>query len=166
MTIILSVLNIRDKLFCAPNVVFLVFFYLAVIKNTRKIFFNCLHLFLATGSPFIQEIAELEKPTAHGDGLYRGVPGKPAIFTVDPRGFPGQVSVAVSGRFCGKQKKQKKNKDNKKRIETKQNKTKIRNDRNKLQALTLKKIVDQCLISVDFCPRSFQTSEQPVGAST
>ncbi|KAK3780575.1 hypothetical protein RRG08_037514 [Elysia crispata] len=49
------------------------------------------------GSPFIQEIAELEKPTAHGDGLYRGVPGKPAIFTVDPRGFPGQVSVAVSG---------------------------------------------------------------------
>ncbi|RUS80145.1 hypothetical protein EGW08_012102, partial [Elysia chlorotica] len=49
------------------------------------------------GSPFVQEIAELEKPTAHGDGLYRGVPGKPAIFTVDPRGFPGQVSVAVNG---------------------------------------------------------------------
>ncbi|GFR82091.1 filamin-C, partial [Elysia marginata] len=49
------------------------------------------------GSPFVQEIAELEKPTAHGDGLYRGVPGKPATFTVDPRGFPGQVSVAVNG---------------------------------------------------------------------
>ncbi|XP_012935156.2 filamin-C [Aplysia californica] len=49
------------------------------------------------GSPFIQEIEELEKPSAHGDGLYRGVPGKPATFTIDPRGFPGQVSVAVNG---------------------------------------------------------------------
>ncbi|KAH9498672.1 hypothetical protein Btru_007267, partial [Bulinus truncatus] len=49
------------------------------------------------GSPFIQEIAELEKPTAHGDGLYRGVPNKPATFTVDPRGFPGEVAVSVEG---------------------------------------------------------------------
>ena len=61
--------------------------------------------FFPSGSPFVQEIAELEKPTAHGDGLYRGVPGKPATFTVDPRGFPGQVSVAVTGKtscllFC------------------------------------------------------------------
>lgn len=49
------------------------------------------------GSPFIQEILELEKPSATGDGLYRGVPNKPATFTVDPRGFPGQVYVAVDG---------------------------------------------------------------------
>ncbi|XP_059151967.1 filamin-C-like [Physella acuta] len=49
------------------------------------------------GSPFIQEISELEKPSANGDGLYRGVPGAPATFTVDPRGFPGQVSVSVIG---------------------------------------------------------------------
>ncbi|XP_055868283.1 filamin-A-like isoform X2 [Biomphalaria glabrata] len=49
------------------------------------------------GSPFIQEIAELEKPSARGDGLYRGVPNKPATFIVDPRGFPGEVSVSVEG---------------------------------------------------------------------
>ena len=84
---------------------------------------------------------------------------------MDPRGFPGQVSVAVSGRFCGKQKKPRTIK--KKSNETKQNKTKIRNDRNKLQALTLKKIVDQCLISVDFFvpgpskPVSSQLEPQP-----
>ncbi|PVD18513.1 hypothetical protein C0Q70_21062 [Pomacea canaliculata] len=50
-----------------------------------------------TSSPFVQEIAELGRPVAHGDGLYRGVPGRPLTFTVDPRGNPGPVTVDIEG---------------------------------------------------------------------
>lgn len=49
------------------------------------------------GSPFVQEIAELGKPVAYGDGLKRGMPGKPQTFTVDPRGHPGIATADVSG---------------------------------------------------------------------
>lgn len=56
------------------------------------------HFTSPPGSPFVQEIAELGRPVAHGDGLYRGVPGRPLTFTVDPRGNPGPVTVDIEGR--------------------------------------------------------------------
>ncbi|KAK7090869.1 filamin-C-like isoform X2 [Littorina saxatilis] len=49
------------------------------------------------GSPFVQEIAELGNPVAYGDGLYRGMPGIPQTFTVDPRGHPGPITADVVG---------------------------------------------------------------------
>ncbi|XP_071084444.1 filamin-C-like [Haliotis cracherodii] len=49
------------------------------------------------GSPFIQEIDELQSPVASGEGLERAIVDRPATFTVDPRGFPGNVSVNVHG---------------------------------------------------------------------
>ncbi|XP_041356835.1 filamin-C-like isoform X2 [Gigantopelta aegis] len=49
------------------------------------------------GSPFIQEIDELKSPQAHGEGLKRAILDEPTHFFVDPRGFPGTVSVNVTG---------------------------------------------------------------------
>ncbi|ESP04923.1 hypothetical protein LOTGIDRAFT_229996 [Lottia gigantea] len=49
------------------------------------------------GSPFIQEIDELELPMAQGEGLLRGLPNQPSTFIVDPRGVQGPVSVNVIG---------------------------------------------------------------------
>ncbi|XP_076435753.1 filamin-A-like [Babylonia areolata] len=49
------------------------------------------------GSPFVQEIAELGKPRAFGDGLYRGTPDRAQSFTVDPRGHPGHFTAQVYG---------------------------------------------------------------------
>ncbi|XP_053403623.1 filamin-C-like isoform X4 [Mercenaria mercenaria] len=52
---------------------------------------------LAKGSPFIQEIAELTSPTAEGPGLSKGVVAEPCEFTIDARGFPGDVTIDVEG---------------------------------------------------------------------
>ncbi|XP_060565823.1 filamin-A-like isoform X3 [Ruditapes philippinarum] len=52
---------------------------------------------LAKGSPFIQEIAELTSPTAEGPGLIKGVVAEQSEFTIDARGFPGDVTIDVEG---------------------------------------------------------------------
>ncbi|XP_060068988.1 filamin-A-like [Ylistrum balloti] len=49
------------------------------------------------GSPFIQEIDELTSPKATGEGLIKGVKDSPAKFNVDARGFPGDLSVIITG---------------------------------------------------------------------
>lgn len=59
---------------------------------------HCKAYFLElTGSPFIQEIAELTSPTAEGPGLKKGVVAEPCDFTIDARGFPGDVTIDVEG---------------------------------------------------------------------
>jgi hypothetical protein len=51
------------------------------------------------GSPFIQEIAELTSPTAEGPGLIKGVVAEQSEFTIDARGFPGDVTIDVEGKY-------------------------------------------------------------------
>ncbi|XP_050393994.2 filamin-B [Patella vulgata] len=49
------------------------------------------------GSPFIQEIDELEQPIVSGEGLVRAMPQRTSTFIVDPRGCRGNPSVNILG---------------------------------------------------------------------
>lgn len=60
----------------------------------------CLQFVIAifsTGSPFAQEIAELTAPSVDGPGLRKGVVAEPCEFTIDARGFPGDITIDIAG---------------------------------------------------------------------
>lgn len=53
---------------------------------------------LVSGSPYVQEIAELTSPSVDGPGLKKGIVAEPCVFNIDARGFPGHVTVDIQGK--------------------------------------------------------------------